>query len=229
MNLENVSIFNNLESATIEKIAKCFKEIDFKKKQTIFNEGDPSEWLYIVKSGIVKITKNSNEGKEFIIEIIKEGELFGAVAVLNSIPYPANAISMENTTLLRISRTNLLELVAKIPTIMFNFASILGDRVLNFHDTLKHIALEKVEARIASVLIKFANQNVINGLNCNMVEIRLTKQDIADMVGTTVETTIRTISRFKRLGFIEYKDGKIVITNIKALTNYGKQNDCRHI
>ncbi len=144
-------------------------------------------------------------------------DFFGGVAVLKGFPYPANAMAMEDSKLIRISRTNLMRILNRFPHLMYRMALQLGDRMKESHESLKNIALERVESRIASLLLKLsdkAGQKVNDGL---LIDMKLTKQDIAEMVGTTVETSIRTMSKFKKLGIIAEKEGKILIKDVKKL------------
>jgi len=215
--IKKVSIFNTLSAEEVKELTRYLLSEKFSKKEFIFAEGDPSEWLYIVKTGKVKITKLSNEGKEIILEIISPHEMFGGIAVVRGFPYPANAVAMEDCEVLKISRKNLLSSMDKLPNLMYCMAMNIGDRIKGTHETLKSIALEKVESRIASLLIKLSEKSgerVPEGVAINM---KLTKQDIAEMVGTTVETSIRTISKLTKAGLVVSKAGKIVIRDLEKL------------
>ena len=209
--IRKVTIFNTLNTQEQKEVAHYLADETFRKKETIFSEGDPSDWLYIVKKGKVKITKLSQEGKELILEVISPMEFFGGIAVVRGFPYPANAVAMEDTELLKIARTDLLSLMDRFPGLMYCMAMNIGDRIKGSHETLKSIALEKVEARIAALLVKLADkagEKVPEGM---LIQMKLTKQDIAEMVGTTVETSIRTISKLTKAGIVSTKAGKIVI------------------
>lgn len=216
--IRQVSIFNTLSNQEAKEILPYLVTERFGRRESIFAEGDPSDWLYIVAKGKVKITKLSQEGKELILEIISPLEMFGGVAVLRGFPYPANAVAMEDTEVIKIARKNLLSLMDRYPGLMFCLATNIGDRIKGSHEMLRSIALEKVESRIASLLIKLADkagEKTPEGLAINM---KLTKQDIAEMVGTTVETSIRTMSKFTKAGIIGTKAGRIVIKDPDRLS-----------
>lgn len=219
IDLSKISLFNALTPSEIKEIYPYITKVSFKKKDVIFSEGDPSDWFYIVLNGKVKITKLSQEGKEIILEIISPMDFFGGLAVIKGFPYPANAIAMEDTELLKISRSNLMRILDRFPNLMYCMALQLSDRMKESHETLKNIALERVEARIASLLLKLADKTGKETEDGLLINMKLTKQDIAEMVGTTVETSIRTMSKFKRLGMISEKEGKIIIKDIKKLKN----------
>ncbi len=216
--LKKIELFKNFSDDDLKELGSYLVRVSFKKKEDIFSEGDQPEWFYIVSKGKVKITKISHDGKEIILEIISPPDIFGGVAVLRNFPYPANAVAMEDSEVIKISRKNLLRLVDRFPNLMYCIALQLGDRMKSSYDSLKNIALERVEARIAALLLKLAGKVGVESKEGLLIDMRLTKQDVADMVGTTVETSIRTFSKFKKQGLVADTDGKIIIKNKEGLT-----------
>ncbi|MCL4475557.1 MAG: Crp/Fnr family transcriptional regulator [Nitrospirae bacterium] len=217
VDLSKISIFSALNTTELKELAPYLISTSVRKKDVIFSEGDSSEWFYIVTEGKVKITKLSQDGKEIILELIHPTDFFGGLAVIRGFPYPANAIAMEDTKLLKISRSSLMRILDRFPNLMYCMAQQVGDRMKESHETLKNIALERVEARIASLLLKLSDKTGIKGDDGVVIDMKLTKQDIAEMVGTTVETSIRTMSKLKKMGIVAEKEGKIVIKNLEKL------------
>jgi len=219
-NIKKIELFKNLSEEELKELEPYLVQTAYKKKDDIFNEGDPPEWFYIVSKGKVKVTKLSHEGKEIILEIISPFDIFGGVAVLRNFPYPANAVAMEESEVIKISRKNLMRLVDRFPNLMYCIALQLGDRMKSSYDSLKNIALERVEARIAALLLKLSNKVGVETKEGVLIDMRLTKQDVADMVGTTVETSIRTFSKFKKQGFVKDTNGKIIIKDREGLMSF---------
>ncbi len=217
VDLKKIPLFSTLSASDTEEVKPYLIPAKFRKKEVLFSEGDPSDWLYIVTNGKVKITKLSRSGREIILEIISPFDFFGGVAVMRGFPYPANAIAMDNSEVLKISRSNLMRILDRFPNLMYCMAMNIGDRIKGSHEALKNIAVEKVESRIASLLIKLADKTGVKTDNTIVIDMKLTKQDIAEMVGTTVETSIRTMSKFKKLGIVAEKGGKIVIRDVNKL------------
>jgi CRP/FNR family transcriptional regulator len=216
--VKKLSLFSSLSEEELGEIARCIVIKSFKKKETIFSEGEPSSRFFILSTGKVKITKISMEGKEMIIELISPGEFFGGFAVLKGFPYPANAVAMEDSSVINIGRKDLLGIIERFPNIMFQITAHLSERVREFPDTLKNIALERVESRITSLLLKLAEKTGKKTATGEIeIDMKLTKQDIAEMVGTTVETSIRVMSRLKKAGLIKNIGGRIVIRDRKEL------------
>ncbi|NCO68875.1 MAG: Crp/Fnr family transcriptional regulator [Nitrospirae bacterium] len=206
-----------LDTSDLEEVKPYLIPAKFKKKESIFSEGDSSDWLYVVIKGKVKITKLSQSGREIILEIISPMDFFGGVAVMRGFPYPANAVAMDDAELLKISRSSLMRILDRFPNLMYCMAMNIGDRIKGSHEALKNIAVEKVESRIASMLIKLADKAGTKTDGAVVIDMKLTKQDLAEMVGTTVETSIRTMSKFKKLGIVSEKGGSITIKDINKL------------
>lgn len=215
--LKKMDLFKALSEEELDELKPYLTTGSFRKKESIFSEGDQPEWFYIMAKGKVKITRLSHDGKELILEIISPYDIFGGVAVLRSFPYPANAVAMEDSEVVKISRKNLMRLVDRFPNLMYCIALQLGDRMKNSYDSLKNIALDRVEARIAALLLKLSNKVGVETGEGVLIDMRLTKQDVADMVGTTVETSIRTFSKFKKEGLVTDADGKFVIKDRERL------------
>ncbi|MBN2653732.1 MAG: Crp/Fnr family transcriptional regulator [Nitrospirae bacterium] len=216
-NLSQIPIFSSLSGIELDGV-KPFCDIElFRKKELIFAEGTEPDWFYVCLSGKVKITKTSHEGKEIIIEVISPMDFFGGFAVIKGFPYPASAYAMEDASILKIARDKLDLMIGRYPQIMHAIMSNLGMRVRDFHTNLKSIALDKVESRIASILCKLAEKSGVDEGAGTTIDMRLTKQDIAEMAGTTVETAIRVMSQFKKAGILREQDGRTTIMDMARL------------
>ena len=216
LELGKMAIFSSLSREEALSVENFFIRYSRKKRETIFSEGDPPSWFYMVIEGKVKITKLSQEGKEIILEVVGPNDIFGGVAVVRDLPYPANAIAMEDCSLLKISREDLMAILKRFPAVTMAIFQNLGLRLQNSHESRKEIALEKVLARIASLLIKLgkSGEKTAEGV---LLDTKLTKQEIAEMVGTTVETSIRTMSSLKKEGILGEKNGSILIRDMERL------------
>ncbi len=215
--IRHASMFRGLGPEELREIEGRLRIEKRKKRDVIFSEGDSPDWLYIVMEGKVKITKLSQEGKELILEVISPGEMFGGVAVVKGFPYPGNAVAMEDSALIKIARPDFLEFLKKFPTLLERVLEELGARLQDSHESRKNIALEKVISRIAALLVKLSEKAGRSVPGGTAIDLKLTKQDIAEMVGTTVETSIRTMSRLKKQGIIEERDGTIIIKDLPGL------------
>jgi CRP/FNR family transcriptional regulator len=209
--LKKSIVFNCLSSKELDAISTYFEKEDFKKNETIFLEGDSSDWFYLVAEGEVKILKHTLMGKDIILELMSPGDIFGGVAVLDHKPFPASAQAMESVTAIRISRQNLLKILEEYPILKLEVVKYFSSRLRDAHETLKNIATERVEKRIASLLLKLSEKTGIKEGGYRKIDFPLTRQEISEMVGTTVETCIRTISKLQKKGMIKSSDNRIFI------------------
>ncbi len=184
----------------------------YEKDEYIFFEGDPAEWLVVVAEGRVKMIKHSESGRETILATFGPGQIVGEVGVLVGEEYPATAQSLEPTVTLNLRREAYIELVRTHPDLAWALIRELGYRLQRSHETIRSFAVEKVERRVARVLLRMAS-TAGKRLDNGAVEITLplSRQDIADMAGTVMETAIRTLSKFQKQGFIETQEGHIIL------------------
>lgn len=210
--LRRSEIFSSLTEQELKKISPLFEKITFRDNETIFSEGDPSDKFYIVAGGNVKVLKHTVMGKDIILEIMSPGDIFGGVAVLDKKPYPASAQAMESTTSIRISRQNLLKIMEEYPVLKHEIVRYFSDKLRDAHEMLKNIATERVEKRIASLLLKLSEKVGVDEDGVRKIDFPLTRQEIAEMVGTTVETCIRTMSKFQKRGMVRSSHGRISIS-----------------
>lgn len=217
--LRKSEVFSSLKSDELHDISNYFEEVTFGNNDTIFNEGDPSDKFYLVAEGSVKVLKHTVMGKDIILEMMSPGDIFGGVAVLDKKPFPASAQAMESTTVIRISRQNLLKIMEDCPTLKLDIVKYFSNKLRDAHEMLKNIATERVERRIASLLLKLSEKIGVDEGSYRKINFPLTRQEISEMVGTTVETCIRTMSKFQKKGVIKSSDGKILI-NVGLLHKY---------
>jgi len=201
--LKQSLIFSSLSEEELAELAALAVERSYAPGEFIFWEGDVPEWFYLVAEGRVKVVKHSSLGKEFIIAFFGTGEMFGEVAVFEDKPYPASAQAIAETRVLGIKRENLLTFLAHRPQVALRIINVLGGRLRDAQSRLKDLAGERVEQRLAWILLMLSSK-----LGSTLP---FTRQEIADMAGTTTETAIRVMSRLKQGKIIRSTRGKIVI------------------
>ena len=215
--LKKTVFFSSVSEATQKEVSRLFAEEKYQRDDYIFFEGDTPEWLYIVKEGKVKLVKHSGSGKDVILQIFAPGDMFGEFALFDRKPYPTSAQVMEPSSVLKLSRKEFLLFFGRHPFVATEMIMELGRQLQEAHATIKSLAVDRVEQRIANILLKLAGK-LGNPEGAGIVlNLALTRQDLADMGGTTVETTIRVMSRFTKMKIIKPANGKILILDLQAL------------
>src|SRR6188474_2026679 len=182
-------VFAGLPAREIEELATVAVEESHRARAYIFLESDPSRWFYLVKSGHVKIVRHSKTGKDVVLELLGPGEVFGGVAVIEKRPYPAAAQATEPTVVLKIPAGPIVALSERHPSIIREMARLISRRLRTAHDSVESLAVDPVEARLAATLLRLADREGTPGETGVTLPFPLTRQSLADMTGTTVETT----------------------------------------
>jgi CRP/FNR family transcriptional regulator, nitrogen oxide reductase regulator len=210
-------VFAGLSERDWEKIADLFSERQYQKDDYIFLEGEAPEALYVVRSGKVKVLRHSTDGKDVVLRVAGPGHMLGTVAVFDGSGYPGTAQVIEECSILVIARNDCLTLVNRYPVFALAVIHDLGGRLRSSAEQIRSLAVERVEQRIARVLLKLAETAGSDLPEGRVIEMPLTRQDVADMTGTTVETAIRVMSKLRRAGLIRTRRGKVVLVDTDAL------------
>ncbi len=220
--LKSTAIFSSLSSQELSVVSDLFTEEAFEKDDYIFTEGDSPTWFCIVKEGNIKMVKHSPSGKEMIIAVMKPGDAIGEVAVFDGGTYPATAQGMGKGLVLKIPRRDFISILKRYPSIALEIIGDLGRKLRAAFNVARELRGERVEGRIAMVLLKLAGKVGTPYEGGVMLTMPVTRQEIADMVGSTIETTIRVISRFKKKGIVKDSKGKMII-DVKRLADLVKE------
>lgn len=184
----------------------------YKKKEVIFHSGDRPHYVYFLNKGNVKTFKTHDDGKELITNVFKAGDFFGHVALFEERPYTDSALVMEESEIFKIPREDFLALIQKNRDVAQKFIKLLSNQVEVQEQQLLRMAYDSVRKRSAEALLQLFRQNTGKG---NVLKV--TRDDLANMVGTATETVIRCLAEFKEDKFIEVNGREIIILNEKGL------------
>lgn len=207
--LRQSAIFSGLNEDELAELADLAVHRQFKPGEFIFWEGDQPDWFYMVAEGRVKVLKHSSLGKEFVIAYFGPGEMFGEVAVFEKKSYPGSAQAVAETKVLEIRGNDFRSFLARRPEIALRIINILAGRLRDAQSRLRDLAGERVDQRLARTLLMLHSKLGPT--------LPFTRQEIADMAGTTTETAIRFMSRLRDAGIIRSTRGKTIILNESKL------------
>ncbi len=208
--LKNVPIFADLSSSDLEKISKKMILRNYNKGQVILLEESKGETFFVIKTGEVKVTKLSDDGREVILAILGESEFFGEMSLLDGEGRSANIVANEDSTALTLSRNDFLSCLESYPKIAISLLEELAVRLRKSDKHIESLSLSDSEHRIGITIARLAEE--IGTIKKGVVSIKKLpfQQDIANMAGTSRETVSRTIKLFE--------DKKILTRNGRALT-----------
>jgi CRP/FNR family transcriptional regulator len=214
--LKRLPLFIGAPEPALRQLAEQTRVEQFKRDATIFFQGDAADRIWLVRQGQVKIVHHDEGGREMILEMISSGEVFGG-GVLFMEKHPATACAFDDAEAISFSREVYKAFLQTQPAVTLKLIRMLGMR-LHSMMSVQVLAGERVERRLAHILLKLADRVGRVEEGGTLLTIALSRQDLAEMTGTTLETAIRTMSRFREQKLLQtLRGGYVLITNLEAL------------
>jgi len=215
--LKKAPVFGDLSDEDLEQISSVTIEKNLRKGTIIFMEGDKGDAFYFIKSGKVKIYKTTPDGRELIFTILSDGDVFAEVALFNDVAYPAGAEVLEDSCIGMIRNEDLEDLIKKNADIALHIIKVFSKKLYSSQQKVKELALGDTYARTAQTIIKLAQSNGKETSEGIELQLNLSRQDLANLIGTARETVSRALSQFKKEGSINIDKKKIIIKDIQKL------------
>ncbi len=200
-------------SGLLSNLADQFDLESYHKKQTLYQEGKRPRYLYYLSKGKVKGFKAHPDGKEYITDLFSAGDFIGYSALIEDKNYDDSAVVLEEAEIMQIPKEDFLQMIYSDITIAAKFIRIITQNVKEKEERLLNLAYSSLRKRVAKALVDIHSKFGGNK------PIEISREDIAQYVGTATESLIRTLSDFKAEKLIEIKEGKISIANIDKLKN----------
>jgi CRP/FNR family transcriptional regulator, nitrogen oxide reductase regulator len=188
----------------------------------LFRQGSPASRCYLVMQGQLKLTKLNEHGKEVIIRYVGVGEVTAAVAVLRNGVYPVTAESVGATEVIGWDHPTMINMMRQFPDIAINFLGVVLTRIEDVQQRYLEICTEQVDRRIAHSLLRLMRWKGVKKDDGILIEIPLSRQNIADYSGTTLYTVSRTLSGWEKKNWIKSGREKIIVTDPHALVAFAE-------
>jgi CRP-like cAMP-binding protein len=189
---------------------------DYTKKQVLYQENKKPRFLFYLVKGKVKCFKTNPEGKEYITNLYNDGDFIGYSALLEDALYDDSAVVIENAEILAIPKEDFLHMIFNDMAIAAKFIHIITKNVKEKEERLLNLAYNSLRKRVATALVEITAKFKLREQN---MPIEISREEIAQYVGTATESLIRTLSDFKSEKLIDIKNGKIILANIEKLKN----------
>lgn len=203
--LKNIDLFADLPESAADALLRCAKQHKYPKNSIIVTEGDTHSNFYIVVSGRLKVFVNGDDGRQLVLNWLEPGDYFGELALIDGAPRSASVMTLESTVLQIISQHDFQQLLAGDHTASLAMMKALARRVRNLTNSVRDLALLDVYSRVANLL----QQRAIH--EGGQSTIKLTHQEVADMVGASREMVSRIMRELAVGGYIEQTTGSIVL------------------
>ncbi|MGE5403727.1 MAG: Crp/Fnr family transcriptional regulator [Candidatus Saccharibacteria bacterium] len=217
MDLSRVSFFKGLDPQDLKKVESKSSERIYPKGTTIFVEGQDTDGIYIVTSGLIKIVKLSRDGREKTLAILGEGEILGEMALFEQNSRSAAAETLDQTTVAVISKVDFEMLIDQIPHLGRKVISILGDRLREADQQIKDLLFLNARSRVICNLVQLAEKHAKLEKGRMKVPLKLTHAELANLIGVSRETATKVITDLQDSGLITIERKQIVVHDLEKL------------
>lgn len=218
-------IFSDLSDRDLEFLDQCKTSNKYKKKQIIFYEGNPVVGLYCIRSGKVKLYKTNKDGKQQILKIAQSGNILGHSSFFTETPHGVTAEVLEEADICFLDKNRFLSLFQTNPSISLKLIGQLSRELNHSEDQVLDLAYKSVRMRFIELLLTLKQSfGVYESGGTYWLQISLSREEIAQTIGTTVETAVRLVSEFRAEGLIEVEKKTICIKDLEKLRKFSQSS-----
>ena len=195
-------LFKGLDADGLTAVCKLAKIREIEAGEFFFHEGEPAEAFFVVRSGVVRLLQTTTDGKQVIMNLCGPGDGMSIVSALDNAVNPASAEAVKEASAYMWNKTTIKQLMNRYPIVAINGMEMLASRFHRVQDRYRELATERVEQRVARALLRLVEKNGIETSTGTRIDMPLTRQDIAQMTGTTLFTVSRILSKWEHTGLV---------------------------
>ena len=215
-----IPLFSALEASERRLIAGLIRVQRYSARNAVVWEGDVGGALFFILSGYLKAVSQGADGNEALLSVMGPGEVVGELSVLDGHPRSASVIALEAAELAVVEREPLLGLVRQSPALALGLIAVLTARVRNLSKRCENISLLDIPARLAEVLLSLAERHGERSGDNVRIPVRLSQQDLGNMVGATRESVNKQLRSWTQDGILRQEEGRVVISDLGALRGF---------
>lgn len=215
--LRKVPLLGSLPGEALEKLAAPSKGESFKARQVVYLPGDRSFGVHLIVQGRVKVSKVTRDGKELTLAYRTAGDFFGEACILEGGPREEMVESMEPTVTVEVPREEFERLMREAPDFTRQLTLALMRRQRELEAKVEQLIFKDVGAKLAELLLQLGEEHGVPGKRGVALSVKITHQEMANLIGSTRETVSLTLSQFKRKGLIETEGRRVILADSEAL------------
>jgi CRP/FNR family cyclic AMP-dependent transcriptional regulator len=214
--IRRVPLFSTLTDEEFSKLAHIFVARAYRKGQIIFLEEETGNYMYLVLSGKVKVSKAGTGGKETILAIHRTGDFFGEMSLLDGKTAPATVSAMEDSKIISLSGADFHKYLLHNEKVLLQIINVLCARLRQVWQT-QSLSSSTADARIRMGIYQLAKRHGIRDAHGTIIDLKITHQELAEMVGTSRETVTRVLARLREQGIIEIDQRRMTLLDSEGL------------
>ena len=217
--LENINVFPELPESDQKKLREISRITSYRKHESIYLPGQPPNTVYLLKQGRVKISQVNNKGQEAILCLLEPGEIFGEVEALSGMPRKTLVQALEPVLVCEISRENFERFLERCPKVGMSMLKTIGGRLQKVETKFSDMVFHSAPARLAKLLLQLGESMGEEDQGIIRLKVRLTHQNLANLIGTSRETVSALLGQFQRQGILNQDRRQIYLVDTNKLAN----------
>jgi CRP/FNR family transcriptional regulator len=218
--LKNIPFFSVIDDDTMAELTEIITFRKYRKGMLIFVEGEIGDAFYFVKTGLVKLSKTMEDGREQVLHFVKDGDIFAEILLFDKGPYPATAEVMKDSEIVIIRNSELENFLLDHPQATMQILIVMSKRLRQAQQQIRDLALYSTFDRLIATFLKLAREYGVKTNKGVKINLALGQQDIANMIGSSRETVARFMADLKKSKTILVEKQYITITDENKLLNW---------
>ena len=214
--IRRVPLFSTLSDDEFDKLSHIFIVRVYRRNQIIFLEEETGNYMYLVLSGKVKVAKSSASGKETLLAIHRPGDFFGEMSLLDGQTSPATVSAIEDSKIISVSAADFHKYLLHNQKVLLQIINVLCARLRQVWQT-QSMSSSTADVRIRMGIHQLAQKHGIRDAHGTIIDLKITHQELAEMVGTSRETVTRVLAQLRKKGIVEITQRRITLLDDEAL------------
>ncbi len=215
--LRKIPLLEGVASAKLTELAAAVEIREIPRRQVIYLPGDPGDRVFFINGGRVKCSKVTRDGKELTLAYRGAGNIFGELCIIDGTPRDEMAEAMKNAIITEVPRELFVDLLKSDAALCFNFACIVGERRRQIETKLEHLVFRDVQAKLAALLLELGEEYGVDSEDGTQIGLKITHQEMANLIGSTRETISLTLAQFKKKGLLDLNGRTVVLKDQEGL------------
>jgi CRP-like cAMP-binding protein len=215
--LKKVPLFAEMPSDAVSRLAENIEMKEVRRRQVVYLPGDPGAAVYLVNGGRVKVSKVTRDGKELTLAYRGPGDIFGEACLIDGGPREEMAEAMENALVTEVERTHFEKLLQTYPSLGYRMTKVLAQRRREIESKIENLVFKDVNSKLAELLLRLGTEYGVDDARGTLVALKITHQEMANLIGSTRETVSLTLAQFKKRGLILTDGRKVILADREGL------------